>query len=814
MSRALSYRAEPGDQCVIFELDYTFERVDQDNSVFYRAPHGAKYGDFMVKGENGHFRRPTVEEMNAIFRDEDIKFASNNKNSEQRRIARETKLQADQVYAKDQKSRYREQITKFYDAYQHEYSRSEDSLDIMVARALQDPKIKSLQPENGWVPSGRTVLDWITDRGVPGKRKARDFMSMTGQMPKPLRTPHPSEVLVYWLLQSLTTGLKPNVSSFCDSYYNDIDNINRGKPLNRPLLEQNEQGRWFVSDKTPDYARPVKPYCPVDASTFWRHHTNNKTPDLFEVAVNQRGKRAKYGGGGFGENPPFGLVCEIDDFQAPAWFLVDDETGIGMGTAVGTLMLEPTTGALIGWDLTGEHASTNSFLRTVRHGNFGKHVPEDLLEICPSLGDIRMRPTWLHTDNAIFAHSHDVEAACADAYISLKYMAKETPTEKSKVEREIGTAQTAFFEMLPARTYDIELMRKFGYDPATQQLIGVREARELFDRYCHGRNLEKRKRLQDRAPAQMFHKGALKDPPNVIEDIEDFDIAMGKSIQDVAVYPTGIDLEFGHYTCHNMGEIAAAFERMLEVPAGDVTPKQERRKSNPKKKLKALGRMKYDPDNIGVGRLWVPEPGNQRWERLECSNPDMHGMPEFIHRQSAALAKAEGRAFITDEQQRVVRGRLYQLMANTSEVSSLKRRKLLGRALANETTAKGLKRYIGVETEDADQFGDKGSNASEAADADAADAAELDRALSLDVIPTCASELAPKHRKDGHVLTPRPSTKSSKPRTYAERARTAARKRGTPVRDSSPAQRTPVLRKAATPQRRKRFNKLTNGDIK
>ena len=91
-------------------------------------------------------------------------------------------------------------------------------------------------------------------------------------------------------------------------------------------------------------------------------------------------------------------------------------------------------------------------------------------------------------------------------------MGAEHPTDKSQIERELGTAKTSFFQKLPGCTYDIELMRQWGYEPETQQLCGIRKARELFDRYCHSRNLQKRKRLGKRAPAQMFLTQAMKAP--------------------------------------------------------------------------------------------------------------------------------------------------------------------------------------------------------------------------------------------------------------------------------------------------------------
>ena len=56
-------------------------------------------------------------------------------------------------------------------------------------------------------------------------------------------------------------------------------------------------------------------------------------------------------------------MCEADETPVPNVFLVDDDTGIGMGSATMSLMAECSTTALVGWDLCAEAASTGTALR-------------------------------------------------------------------------------------------------------------------------------------------------------------------------------------------------------------------------------------------------------------------------------------------------------------------------------------------------------------------------------------------------------------------------------------------------------------------
>ena len=95
MTTPLAYLQEKGDPVEILARDYYFERVDPDHAVTYRAPYGASYPDFMVDDDNGHPRKPTTAEMNAIFAQDGIIFRSKPSSNESRRLARNMELDAE-----------------------------------------------------------------------------------------------------------------------------------------------------------------------------------------------------------------------------------------------------------------------------------------------------------------------------------------------------------------------------------------------------------------------------------------------------------------------------------------------------------------------------------------------------------------------------------------------------------------------------------------------------------------------------------------------------------------------------------------------
>lgn len=492
MTMPLAYHQEKGDLVEILGRDYYFERIDPDCAVTYRAPYAASYPDFMVDGDDGHPRKPTTAEMNAIFAQGGIIFRSKPSNNESRRLARGMELDAEQCRTMDAKSALRVAITLFCD--DNCVSLSDDAMFPVIRRAVSQPDIAALNP-TGWVPHPTTVREWLRERGEPGRRKPRDGVSMAGRYVRSIVSRHPVELILYHIMSACLANDRDQIQSFYDCYVADLWKVSNGKPLDRPMLLEGEDGTWSVSDEAAEYPQPSTPYRPVHYTTFWRRVRDMRSPKLFGLATTERGKRARYGGGGFSERPSFGSLCEADETPVPNVFLVDDDTGIGMGSATMTLMAECSTTALVGWDLCAEAASSASLLRTVRHANSVKDVPADLLEKFPDLPFVRLRPARIKVDNSSGAHSRHFEDACAEAYIQVNFTGKEHPTHKALIERTIGTILQMLFKKLPSHNYDIALMRKFGFDPDKQILCTISQARELLDRACFTYNITRHKGL-------------------------------------------------------------------------------------------------------------------------------------------------------------------------------------------------------------------------------------------------------------------------------------------------------------------------------
>lgn len=267
----------------------------------------------------------------------------------------------------------------------------------------------------------------------------------------------------------------------------------------------------------------------------------------------------------------------------------------------------------------------------------------------------------------------------------------------------------------------------------------------------------------------MWCKATAKRRPNAIEDLDAFDRNMGSVRFDVSVYPTGIVFMHNRYSCPEMGEIAGEFERAGLLPNGDITPGQNRRNRNTHRKVTARGKIKYNPDNLYIVHLWIPVGEKKRWVGLKCDNPDMRGMPLWLHERYMERARLEADQFCSREEQSVFRATLFDMMANVTEQATQKQRKLLGRALANKDVAQSLRRHVEMipEVHAMDCRGP-----ASVADIDHEDVHPFASDTAFE-----SAGLAGAARKDALETTPRPRRAHAKPpRTWAEIQRSRSRR--------------------------------------
>ena len=443
---------EPGDPVDIFERRYVFERVDPDKAVTFRSPAGSSDGDFMVIGDDGRPRKPSTDEVLALMARDEVIWRDRPLGPEARRHARAQQLDAAQAHAMDPVSEFRTAITRRFDA--NPWSKSDHSLRLFMQDALSDPVIAAMA--GAWAACPATQRTWLRDRGTEGCRKERDGISMKNRMRHLRKLAHPLEIVFYHAARA--TNVRGSITMNHDNYVTEIAKINAGIELSRNRYDFDE---GCFTERRAEYDVPAQPYKAIDYMRFWRLCRELVTESAHGRKTTKQATYQKYGGGGLGDLPThLGALCWIDSTPVKKAFFVDDVTGIPIGLATVTLMLEHGCKVVPGWDLCVGACNSSSILRTVLKANQVKtEVPDYLLEIDPNLAYLRLRPDLIRYDNSTEAHGRTVEQNLADAYIRTDFVGSEMPRDKNAMERIMGTFQTLLYEHQEDANYDIARMR-------------------------------------------------------------------------------------------------------------------------------------------------------------------------------------------------------------------------------------------------------------------------------------------------------------------------------------------------------------------
>lgn len=758
----------PGDPVDIFGARYLFERVDPDHVVTFRAPAGAGGADFMVHGTNGLPRKPVVAEIAQLIQDEKFIFRESELKESARAYARAQTADAQHARDQDLTCDFRTAITVRFD--RAPWSKSDASLKAFMREAMNDPAIAKLS--GAWHASPATVRLWLKDRGTEGCRKVADGVSMRNRMPKVRSLKHPLEIVFYWSVRA--TNVRGDVRSNYDRYLADIEKINAGEPLNRNYLIDPDTREG--SDRAAEYPKPSKPYAPVPYNRFWRICKALRSERAFANKHTLTAAYQRFGGGGVGDRPTnSGARCWMDSTPVPKLFFVDDDTGIPIGTVTMTLLSSLKYRVLLGWHLNPGACTSNAVLKTVLSAASPKNVPQHLLEIDPGLVWLRMRPATIGFDNATETHARSVEDVLHDAYIGMDFAGAKMPRDKSPQERIIKTLLDLVFSKMPDSTYDMDLMKRHGFKPEDGQvLISLREGRRLLNLAALTYNVTSTRGLDGLQPALAWRKSLEGRRPDVLYDVDRFKASIG-TVATGVMTNSGLERMNRRYTpgALAMKRIIQEFDRAYRLPVGDNSPRPKTARSDRKRpgwKVK----IKINEDDIGSVQVWNPFAETPCWELFECTDPQAHGMPLWLHERCLEFAKQEAMDYLSPEGQAKVRAALFDELANVDSRAAERERQTLGRAIDDPNTRKVIAGYIHVSDEEP----------------------EVDWEPATEEPPATRHISAVGKRKDAAEPTPRQKQSQPKPPVTVARR---DRRRDQDPRDAGGSHRTQPSR---TPPRR------------
>lgn len=718
----LPYEIAPGSPFIAKDQRvYHFDRVDPDGAVCLRGWLLDGHGDLMVIDNDGHRRRPNCEEFLGLLAAGSLERLplppSNNVACERRK----DDIDPNQARLNDELADFRVTMLRELDAkIANEGQRlSDKKLQIFIDRCLRKKCIRDLK--GAWRCSPATLREWRRTRGVDGNRRLSDGVSQTGKTPKARKINHHIEILAFYT--SIAISRRWPTSQAIRAYRAEIADINKGRPLSRNLAVTDEDGRWAMSNEPAVYEIPDRPYSPISSDAFYGLVRSMRSKKAYAIETSAKGAMQRYEGGGVTEMPSrIGVLGQMDDTPVPNLFLVDAKSGIPLGGATLTVLAETVSRLALGWDLSWDHASTGTVLRTVLHANQPKRFPLAILKMAEEEGAGRLRDlaqqalTWgykvsrIKSDNLAAFHSHDVEDALLDCGIAQEFTGKDKPRAKPHIERILGILQNLLLKRLQDARLDPELAIRFGYDPEKQVLCTLQEARELLDIACIIYNVTRHGGLDGKQPSLVHQEHLARYKVAVIEDQEILRRALCRGEKDIQIDNSGVRVFNRRYSSSGMvAKIIQDHERGTRHRCRNGGPRQARFNRNHKRKLTFKVRIKFNPDDLGHIYVWNPHAAPRgEWIILPCTDPQMKGRPKWLHDRIVELAKEQADGHLDKATEDRLHALLQQEIMHINEASSERSLRDHARVMDSLYVTAALQNWVDVHSERTDDPDIKG----------------------------------------------------------------------------------------------------------
>lgn len=507
----------------------------------------------------------------------------------------------------------------------------------------QNFDVEDLRRRFGGLPSDRTFRKWIETRGTEGDRRPSDFASFSSVGTRRRRI-HPIvlAIIKYWAVRF---HAKPRQSknAFWKKVGEDIDRYKRGEKLEILNFER--------------ALEPPKDFNKVRMCTrriFNMELERAAGGKAMSIAWNQQAREQRFGGGGVAQEPVrFLQYVQLDATPFPMVFVFDPVRRLPVGLPIVTIALDVYTRVILGWDITYEPPSFASFMRTMLHTALPKRVPESfkcepgiaegLAELCGKvIGHMVL-------DNAREQIGRAAQDAGGDIGFGVRWAGVKQPTHKGHVESCLGTLQLLIRDLLPAASWDIPLMRRFGYDPSTQAIVTLEQFREIFAAVVARYHTVEHSGLIDRTPLDVWQEQRAQHGLDWVTDPDHFRRAVGE-VDYVSFRGDGASVEGLKYGSdgsddrHPLSNDDILFN--LGLARGVASNTQKRSFENVK--------IKYDPNDLSVA--WIFDEHLREYITIPCTmRRYSENLPLWLHNRLKDHAKDKRLKFGTEHDMIAVR---------------------------------------------------------------------------------------------------------------------------------------------------------------
>lgn len=474
------------------------------------------------------------------------------------------------------------------------------------------------------------------------------------------------------------------------------------------------------------------------------------------------GAMQRYEGGGRTEVPSrIGVLGEIDDTPVPNLFLMCGVTGLPLGGATATVIIDVCSRLIPGSDLSWEKANTNTVLRTILDANRPTLIPQKMLDDLPEEGAFlsKFAPSWamkfdrILGDNLAAYHGVAVEDACMDVGTVTEFTAKHKPRAKPHVENVLGVLQRLLFKILPDARWDITLAQKFGYDPDRQVLCTLQQARELFRLAIIIYNCTRHGGLDGKQPALVRKEHNDRYRVNQIKDEPRLRRAMMRTEKNAEFGADGLRAFDRRYSATEVtAKIYGDHERAARSRAKHLGPQQKKRRNTGHKQNPTYTvSYKYDVDDLGSVYVWNPHhlPEGD-WVEVPCTDPEMKGRPKVLHELRKQIFGEQADDFIKPSTEEILHAYLGNEISTINEASSEREKANHAKVMDTIPVRDALANFVTVEDEA--NLTAKEQHDIEQSPVDSEDRQQSDQEFSPNI---ARAGVAAPHRKDGHTHTPR-----------------------------------------------------------
>ncbi|MCJ2183322.1 transposase family protein [Novosphingobium sp. 1949] len=499
--------------------------------------------------------------------------------------------------------------------------------DQAIARCLKIAWTKEHVQKYGPHDPPRTVRHYYANCGSPGARHPRDMMRFNGQDVSNVRADGLAQQLT-WLccLEGHKRGQK--VRDIHARLHFRISQINQG---NDPTTAA-PRGRL----KTPS-ERTVRRY-------FNRLKSSLTLPEIVE----EQAKEQDWLGGGAPLTADCAMQRVIIDHTRLDVDAVCPKLEMVLGRPWLSIAIDVKTRAIVAWVISFFPPSTWTVGEVLRRAVLPKKPPPRMAEQYPVLVNLRGRFVEIIVDNAIEFRSHTMEAAAKSAGFSVRFCPVKRPRYRAIVERAIKTINDQICRNLPGRVLSLRDARRWGYDAEEQAVVMLDELEAFSNQVIANYNVEPHEGIGWRQPAMMFARDIDGEGVMNFTDFESFRRDTLEIVQKAQLSPSGIRA-FGGLRYH---DIDAVLELLNDLAC--LEPRRSMRDD-----ATATVDFRFDP--MDISRIYVWNRVTRKYVALKCSDERYaDGMPLFLHEKIAKEARDQSRAFNTEEQRLLARGRTIQ----------------------------------------------------------------------------------------------------------------------------------------------------------